>query len=120
LNRERLDTIRPGTVIVNTSRGGLVDLDALSAAVVSGRVSVAALDVIESKPDPDLDLPVLSHQNVIVTSHVAWYSADAQVELAKGTAAEALRYLDGELPRNLVNPEARTAPTSASTSAASL
>ena len=113
-------TAKDGVVVVNTSRGGLVDLDALDAAIVSGKVSVAALDVIDGEPQPDLGHPLLARDNVIVTSHVAWYSAEAQVELALNTANEALRYFDGERPRNLVNPEARTASTNASTSSMSL
>jgi D-3-phosphoglycerate dehydrogenase / 2-oxoglutarate reductase len=119
-----LDQLRHGAIVINTSRGGLVDLDALYAAVSTGRVSVAALDVVDGEPTPDLDHPLLHHDNVIVTPHVAWYSSDAQAELARNTADEALRHLRGERPRNLINPEARqaevTAATKASTSATEL
>jgi phosphoglycerate dehydrogenase-like enzyme len=107
-----LGALRPGAIVVNTSRGGLVDLDALHAAVESGRVSVAALDVLDGEPEPDLGHPVLHHENVIVTPHVAWCSSEAQDELARNTALEALRYLRGERPRNLINPDARAAPSS--------
>lgn len=110
-----LGQLRPGVVVVNTSRGGLVDVDALYAAVDSGRVSVAALDVIDGEPTPDLDHPLLGHDNVIVTPHVAWCSVDAQAELARNTANEALRYLRGERPRNLVNPDARHEQATATT-----
>ena len=104
LDAARLDLLRDGTVVVNTSRGGLVDLDALHDAVVRGKVGVAALDVLDGEPLPDLDHPLLALDNVIVTPHVAWFSADAQVELARATADEALRFFDGERPRNLINP----------------
>lgn len=107
IDETRLKAAREGVVIVNTSRGGLVDLGALDDALASGQVSVAALDVLDGEPLPDLSLPILSRANLIVTPHVAWYSIDAQVELARGTAAEALRYLDGHRPLNLVNPQAR-------------
>lgn len=120
IDAARLATAKDGVVVVNTSRGGLVDLDALDAAIVAGKVSVAALDVIDGEPQPDLGHPLLARASVIVTSHVAWYSVEAQVELARNTANEALRYFDGERPRNLVNPEARTAFTNASTSSMSL
>jgi D-3-phosphoglycerate dehydrogenase len=87
-------------------------------------VSVAALDVIDGELTPDLDHPLLHHDNVIVTPHVAWYSSEAQAELARNTAAEALRFLRGERLRNLINPDAcqlvATAPTNASTSATEL
>lgn len=107
VDAERLASARPGMVLVNTSRGSLVDLDALNDAVADGRIGYAALDVLDGEPNPDLDHPLLSQPNVIVTSHTAWCSAEASVELSDRTAAEALRFLDGERPHNLVNPAAR-------------
>lgn len=104
-----LAAVKPGVVLVNTSRGGLLDLDALDAAVVDGRVAAVGLDVLEGEPTPDLAHPLLSRPNVLVTPHVAWYSIEARRELALRTADEALRLLDGERPRNLVNPEAEVA-----------
>ncbi len=100
--------MRPGFVLVNTSRGGLVDLDALDAAIEDGRVAAAGLDVLEDEPQPDLARPLLNRPQVIVTPHLAWYSLEARRELAIKTAEEALRLLDGERPRNIVNPEARS------------
>ncbi len=108
LDARSFETARKGVVILNTSRGGLVDLDALDEAIESGSVSYAALDVLDGEPDPDLDHPILSRPNVLVTSHTAWFSEDASHELAINTAKEAIRYLDGQLPKNLVNPEARS------------
>ncbi len=108
LDARSLETVRRGVVVINASRGGLIDLDALDGALESGVVSYAALDVLDGEPDPDLNHPILSRPNVLVTSHTAWLSNDASHELAINTAKEALRYLDGRLPRNLVNPEARS------------
>jgi D-3-phosphoglycerate dehydrogenase / 2-oxoglutarate reductase len=87
-----------------------VDLDALEAAIGSGRVAAAALDVLDGEPTPRLDHPLLSRAEVLVTPHVAWYSMEARRDLATHAADEALRYLRGERPRNLVNPDAREAP----------
>jgi D-3-phosphoglycerate dehydrogenase len=125
LDAQRLALLRHGAIVVNTSRGALVDLDALHDAVVRGQVAVAALDVLDGEPLPDLAHPVLHLDQVIVTPHVAWVSVEAQDELARATADDALRYLDGERPRNLLNAGARqvsaeTAATSASTSAVEL
>lgn len=102
-----LARVRPGLVIVNTSRGGLVDLAALDAAIEDGRVAAAGLDVLEDEPQPNLMRPLLNRSQVIVTPHLAWYSLEARRELAIKTAEETLRLLDGERPRNIVNPEAR-------------
>jgi len=117
LDDARLAALRPGTVVVNTSRGALVDLDALHRALVAGTVGVAALDVVDGEPQPDLSHPLYQLDTVIITPHVAWYSVEAQVELARNTAAEALRFLDGERPRNLVNPGARDLVTPAASTA---
>jgi D-3-phosphoglycerate dehydrogenase / 2-oxoglutarate reductase len=101
-----LAAMKRGVVIVNTSRGGLVDLDALDTSVVDGHVAAVGLDVLDGEPNPDLSHPLLSRPNVVVTPHVAWYSIEARRELALRTADEALRYLRGQRPRNIVNPEA--------------
>jgi D-3-phosphoglycerate dehydrogenase / 2-oxoglutarate reductase len=105
INAERLAATRDGVVIVNTSRGGLIDLDALHAALSAGKVSYAALDVLDGEPTPDLDHPLLTHPDVLVTSHTAWLSTQARLELATSTAEEAIRYLDGASPRHLLNPD---------------
>jgi D-3-phosphoglycerate dehydrogenase len=109
LGPRELALVKRGVVIVNTSRGGLVDLDALDAALADGRVAAAGLDVLEGEPHPDLAHPLLSRPNVVVTPHVAWYSIESRHELALKTADEALRLLDGDRPRNVVNPAAEAA-----------
>jgi D-3-phosphoglycerate dehydrogenase / 2-oxoglutarate reductase len=103
----RLASAQRGLIVVNTSRGGLVDIDALGSALETGQVAAAALDVLEDEPSPDLSRPILARPNVTITSHVAWYSAEARRELALLCADEALRVLEGGRPRNAVNPEAR-------------
>lgn len=100
----RLRSARPGLVLVNTSRGGLVDLDAVDGALVDGRLGAVALDVLDGEPQPPLDHPLLRRPEVLVTPHVAWYSTDARHELAIKTAEEALRVLDGRRPLHLVTP----------------
>jgi D-3-phosphoglycerate dehydrogenase len=103
LGAESLKTLKPGAIVINTSRGGLVDLEALMQSLDSGHVAVAGLDVLDGEPTPDLDHPLLRHPNVMVTSHVAWYSEEARRELALNTAAEAIRFLGGEQVRGVIN-----------------
>jgi phosphoglycerate dehydrogenase-like enzyme len=105
MREETFQRMKPGCVLVNTSRGGLVDLSDLSVALDHGLVSVAALDVLEDEPHPDLGRAVLSDPRVIVTPHVAWRSSEAQRELALNSAEEAIRFLEGRLPSNIVNRE---------------
>ena len=110
VNAERLSRVRPGLVLVNTSRGGLVDLAALDAALEDGRVASVALDVLEDEPSPDLSRSLFQRPNVLLTPHLAWYSQEARHDLALLAAEEAWRFISGERPRNVVNPEARQAP----------
>jgi phosphoglycerate dehydrogenase-like enzyme len=83
LDRERLGAMRPGALVVNTSRGGLVDEDALYDALASGHLAGAALDVFSSEPPGDH--PLLGLERVIVTPHIGGSTREAV--LAMGRAA---------------------------------
>jgi D-3-phosphoglycerate dehydrogenase len=107
VDADRLARVTPGLVLVNTSRGGLVDLAAVDAALEDGRIAALGLDVLEDEPDPDLSRALFRRPNVVLTPHLAWYSIEARRDLALRAAQEAHRYVSGERPRNLVNPGAR-------------
>jgi D-3-phosphoglycerate dehydrogenase / 2-oxoglutarate reductase len=92
-------------ILVNTSRGGLVDLDAVTAALDDGRLSVVALDVTEPEPLPD-GHPLRTHSRAIVTPHIAFHSVEAQDELQRRAADEVARALRNESPRSPVNADA--------------
>lgn len=99
--------MRRGVIVVNTARGALIDLTALQSAIDRGIVAAAALDVLEGEPFPDRSLPLFNYPNVTITPHVAWYSEDAVRDLGVLAAEEALRYLRGEKPRAVLNPQAQ-------------
>jgi phosphoglycerate dehydrogenase-like enzyme len=88
-------------VLINTARGPLVDERALLAALDSGHIASAALDVVESEPLENERLR--SHPNILLTPHTAFYSVEGYTELRTKTAQEARRILLGEPPRNAVN-----------------
>ena len=94
--------MRRAPVLINTSRGGLVDLQAATAALDSGRLSVLALDVTDPEPLPE-GHPLRTHPRAIITPHVSFYTAEAQAELQWRAADEVRRALQGELPRSPVN-----------------
>jgi D-3-phosphoglycerate dehydrogenase len=71
--------------LVNTARGGLVELDAVLQALEDGRLAGVALDVLPEEPPPP-DHPVLTHPRALVTPHVAWYSKESEVELRRKAA----------------------------------
>ena len=96
--------MRRAPVVVNTSRGGLVDLDAATRALEDGRIGALALDVTEVEPLP-ADHPLRTHPRALVTPHMAFYSAEAQAELQRRAVEEVVRALSGRAPRCPVNPQ---------------
>jgi D-3-phosphoglycerate dehydrogenase / 2-oxoglutarate reductase len=94
--------MRRSPVLVNTSCGGLVDLDAVTRALDSGRLGAVALDVTEPEPLP-ADHPLRTHPRAIVTPHMSFYSAEAQDELQRRAVEEVVRALTGREPRCPVN-----------------
>lgn len=92
INAESLTTMKPTALLVNTSRGGLVDTDALVEALGRKQIAGAALDVLEQEPIP-AQHTILTFPNVIITSHTAWYSNASIVELQKKAAAAAIELL---------------------------
>ncbi len=97
LNAEAFAKAKKGVMIVNTARGPLIDQAALAAALDSGQVGGAALDVLEVEPPP-ADLPLAGRDNVILTPHTAFYSVDALEELQSKAAGDVARVLAGEAP----------------------
>jgi D-3-phosphoglycerate dehydrogenase / 2-oxoglutarate reductase len=91
-------------VLLNTARGGLVDLEAVTRALDDGRLGAAALDVVEDEPLPE-DHSLRRHPRALVTPHAAFYSVEAQEELQRRAAQEVARALNGEPPDRPVNPE---------------
>ena len=101
---DEVRAMRPGAVLVNTSRGGLVDLDAVVDGLERGRLGGVALDVTEVEPLPE-GHPLRGHPRAVITPHMAFYSAEAQMELQRRAAESIVDVLGGKEPRNPVNPE---------------
>ncbi len=102
LNSESLAKTRPGVSIINLARGDLIDPNALMAALRSGHVAAAALDVFNPEPIP-VDHPILKLDNVILASHIASTSVPAVRKLRETAARLALMALNGEPLVNVVN-----------------
>lgn len=102
VNAALLAFAKPGLHIVNVARGGLVDNDALLAALADGRVGHATLDVTDPEPLPQ-DHPLASHPRVMVTPHIAWMSEDNLDRLTAKVMRDLDRYLAGEPPLDVVD-----------------
>jgi phosphoglycerate dehydrogenase-like enzyme len=102
---ETFALMKVGSILINTGRGGLVDHAALLRGLARERPTMAALDVLEDEPNPDLAQPLLAHPRVLVTPHVAYYSVASRHELSLKAAQNILSFLRGESPGNVVNPQ---------------
>jgi D-3-phosphoglycerate dehydrogenase len=97
-----LESMGEGTIVVNTSRGGLLDLDAVRDALSAGRLGGVALDVLEHEP-PASDDPLLSRPDVIITPHAAFYSEESMAELQRKAVEQVIDALAGKVPPYATN-----------------
>jgi D-3-phosphoglycerate dehydrogenase / 2-oxoglutarate reductase len=102
INARRIALMRSTAILVNTARGGLVDLDALHTALAQRQILGAGLDVFEHEP-PDPKHPIFALDNVAVSNHIGWYSEESMRELQRKVALEAVRVLQGKLPLHWLN-----------------
>jgi len=100
INREVIDKMKPGAILINTSRGGLVDTVALAYAIEQGKI-VAGMDVFETEPLPS-DHPLRFARKALLTSHTAWYSERSVPTLQRMAAEEVLRGLSGIQLKNRI------------------
>ena len=101
INRETLLKMKSNAVIINTSRGGLINTVELAKALKENEIGGAGIDVFEQEPLPD-DHPILRAPNAIITSHTAWYSQRSIPLLQQFAAEEVLRIINGETLKNRV------------------
>ena len=103
IGEAELAKMKPSAVLVNTSRGGLIDEQALINALLQKRIFAAGLDVFESEP-LSAKSPLLQMDNTLCTDHTAWFTEESVVELQSKAAHEVRRAFEGEHPLNWVNP----------------
>jgi D-3-phosphoglycerate dehydrogenase len=89
VNAALLGRMKPGSILVNTARGAVVDVEDLVAALASGRLDGAALDVLPQEPPP-AGHALLSNPRVLLTPHAAFYSVAAERELRRKAAQNLL------------------------------
>ncbi len=102
INGARLAAMPKNGILINVSRGGLIDEDALAAALADRSLFGAGLDVFEQEP-PDLSHPLFQQPGVAVSDHTGWYSEESVADLQRKAVEEVVRILEGEEPLNWVN-----------------
>jgi D-3-phosphoglycerate dehydrogenase len=104
VGREQLAAMKPTAVLLNTSRGGTVDTEALVEALQEGRLAGAGLDVTEPEPLPE-GHPLYALDNVVLTPHSAGIAPESAARAGAMSATDTVRALRGDRPTNLVNPD---------------
>lgn len=103
LDEDSIAVMKPGAVLVNTSRGAIINEPALVAALRDGRLAAAGLDVFEDEPVAP-DNPLFELDNAVLTPHVTWYTADTMRRYLIEAVQNCRRLRDGEPLAHLVTP----------------
>ncbi|MFY0673948.1 MAG: D-2-hydroxyacid dehydrogenase [Bacteroidia bacterium] len=101
VNADFINKMKKSAILINTARGGLIDEEALAAALNNGLITGAALDVLNTEP-PAKENPLLAAKNCIITPHMAWASKEARQRLMEIMIENTRAFLMGE-PQNVVN-----------------
>lgn len=101
INRDSIARMRPGAIIINTSRGPVVNEHDVAEALESGRLAAYGADVMSCEP-PSADNPLLRQPNAYITPHIAWATREARIRLVKCAINNVRAFVDGN-PVNVVN-----------------
>ena len=101
INRQTIDKMKDGVIIINNSRGALVDEQALADALNSGKVYAAGLDTVRNEPIA-ADNPLLKAKNCFITPHISWTAVEGRQRLATYSIDNVRAFLSGK-PKNIVN-----------------
>lgn len=106
INAAALAAMKPGAILINASRGTVVDIDALHAALASGHVSGAAIDVFPTEPkstNEPLDSPLIGMHNVILTPHIGGSTQESQENIGREVAEKLVRFVQSGTTKGAVN-----------------
>ena len=102
INRDTIARMKDGAILINNSRGGLIDEQDVADALNSGKLRAAAVDVVTVEPIVGSN-PLLTAKNCIITPHMSWAATEARARIVDITAGNIRAFLEGR-PRNVVNP----------------
>jgi glycerate dehydrogenase len=101
INQQNLSLMKPSSILINTSRGGLINEQDLADVLNSHQIAGAGLDVLSVEP-PTKANPLLTASNTVITPHVAWAGVNARKELLKGMVENIVAFQNGEMPKGLI------------------
>ncbi|MEZ4831646.1 MAG: NAD(P)-dependent oxidoreductase [Caldilineaceae bacterium] len=104
INDASIATMKDGAYLINVARGPLVEDDAVLAAVESGKLAGAALDVFDPEPLP-ADSRLRNHPNILVTPHTASLTSEGRTRIEQMAVARLVEFFSGEKPKDICNPE---------------
>ena len=102
INRDTIARMKDGAILINNSRGGLIDEQAVADALNSGKLYAAAVDVVTQEPIVGTN-PLLTAKNCIITPHISWAATECRRRIVDITAENIRRFFAGD-PQNVVNP----------------
>lgn len=101
VNSFRLSLMKQGAILINTSRGGLIDEKALEQALLSGKLLGAGLDVLSSEPVPNGN-PLLKLKNCFITPHIAWATRESRMRLMNQAVENLKAWMEGRIINNVL------------------
>ncbi len=101
INKETIAKMKDGVILINNSRGGLIDEDALCEALNSGKIYAAGLDAVKNEPI-SMDSPLLKAKNCFITPHISWTAVEGRQRLATFSIDNVRAFLENN-PTNIVN-----------------
>lgn len=104
VNAATLASMKDGAILVNTARGGLIDSSALLAALKSGKLSYALLDVLEHETNFEGNQELVSHPRVVATPHIAFYADDSMKNMYADSLQSIHQFIDGKEPDHIIRP----------------
>ncbi len=106
IGKDEISLMQQNTILINTSRGSHIDLNALPAALKSGKIRGAGLDVYPTEPPTISDHEIFSHKNILFSPHIAGLNNDCAARMAKNSAQNIIDYFNGRIiPEFVVNKE---------------
>ena len=101
INQQSLSLMKPSAILINTSRGGLINESDLAKALNDHKIAGAGLDVLSAEP-PTKENLLLTASNTIITPHIAWAGVNARKELLKGMLENIVAFQHGDVPKGLI------------------